>query len=115
MSNDLMTILSLNFGILGFIATLVGTYFAYISFINPAIRFRKYLKHPENWEKFQGIEVNDIMSDSEPGTLSYIDSFNTITPDVVCVGLFEMLNRYLKPKTDAKEFVSSFNKQETIQ
>ena len=51
-----MTILSLIIGILGFIATLVGTYFAYISFINPAIRFRKYLKHSEGWEKFQGIE-----------------------------------------------------------
>ena len=79
----------------------------------PGISKKEWL--PNASEKFQGIEVNDIMSDSEPGTLSYIDSFNTITPDVVCVRLFEMLNRYLKPKTDAKEFVSSFNKQETLQ
>ena len=79
----------------------------------PEIAKKEWL--PNASERFQGIEVNDIMSDSELGTLSYIDSFNTITPDVVCVGLFEMLNRYLKPKTDTKEFVSSFNKQETIQ
>jgi hypothetical protein len=56
MSNDLMTILSLIIGILGFVVTLVGTYFTYISFINPTIRFKKYLKRPEGWEKFQGIE-----------------------------------------------------------
>jgi len=79
----------------------------------PGISKKEWL--PNASEKFQGIEVNDILSDSELGTLSYIDSFNTITPDVVCVRLFEMLTRYLKPKTDAKELVSSFNKQETIQ
>lgn len=56
MNNDLITILSLMIGILGLVATLVGTYFAYISFINPMVRFKKYLKNPENWEKFQGIE-----------------------------------------------------------
>lgn len=79
----------------------------------PGISKKEWL--PNASEKFQGIEVNDILSDSELGTLSYIDSFNTITPDVVCVRLFEMLNKYLKPKTDTKELVSSFNKQETIQ
>jgi hypothetical protein len=56
MNSDLITILSLMIGILGLVATLVGTYFAYISFINPMVRFKKYLKNPENWEKFQGIE-----------------------------------------------------------
>ncbi len=54
--NTLITILGFIIGILGLVATLVGTYFAYISFINPITRFKKYLKNPENWEKFQGIE-----------------------------------------------------------
>jgi heptosyltransferase III len=79
----------------------------------PGIAKKEWL--PNASERFQGIEPADIPKDYEPGTLSYIDSFNTIIPDVVCIGLFEMLNRYLKPKTDAKELVSSFNKQETIQ
>lgn len=56
MNNDLITILGLVIGIIGLFATLVGTYFTYISFINPIIRFKKYLKNPENWENFQGIE-----------------------------------------------------------
>ena len=56
MNNDLITILGFVIGILGLVATLVGTYFTYISFINPITRFKKYLKNPENWEKFQGIE-----------------------------------------------------------
>jgi hypothetical protein len=56
MNNDLTTILSLAVGILGLLASFIGTYLAYISFINPIIRFNKYLKNPENWEKFQGIE-----------------------------------------------------------
>ncbi len=49
---------SLIIGILGFIVTLVGSYFSYISFVNPKKRFNKYLKKPENWEKFFGIENN---------------------------------------------------------
>ena len=56
MSNDLITILGIIIGILGLIATLVGTYFTYISFVNPITRFRKYLKNSVDWEKFQGIE-----------------------------------------------------------
>lgn len=56
MTSDLITILGFIIGILGLVATLVGTYFTYISFINPITRFKKYLKNPENWEKFQGIE-----------------------------------------------------------
>jgi len=43
---------------LGLVATLVGTYFTYISFINPITRFKKYLKNPKNWEKFQGTEMH---------------------------------------------------------
>lgn len=51
-----MMTLSLIIGILGFIATLVGAYFTYISFVNPIHRFKKYLKNPNAWEKFQGLE-----------------------------------------------------------
>ena len=51
-----ITILGFIIGILGLIATLTGTYFTYISFVNPITRFRKYLKNPNDWEKFQGIE-----------------------------------------------------------
>jgi len=53
-----MIILSLTIGILGLIATLSGTYFTYISFVNPVHRFRRYLKNSSNWEKFQGTEVS---------------------------------------------------------
>lgn len=53
-----MIILSLIIGILGLVATLVGIYFAYISFVNPIHRFKKYLKDPKDWEKFQGTEVH---------------------------------------------------------
>ena len=54
MNSDLITILSLMIGVLGLVVTLVGTYFAYISFINPMVRFKKYLKNPENWENSKG-------------------------------------------------------------
>lgn len=53
-----MTILSLIIGILGLVATLTGTYFTYISFVNPIRRFKKYLKNPNDWEKFQGTEAH---------------------------------------------------------
>jgi hypothetical protein len=53
-----MIILSLIIGVLGLIATLVGGYFTYISFVNPMSRLKKYLKNPNNWEKFQGEEFN---------------------------------------------------------
>ena len=56
MNNNLVTVLGLLIGILGLVATLVGTYFTYISFVNPMVRFKKYLKRPENWEEFQGID-----------------------------------------------------------
>ncbi len=55
-NSDLVTILSLLIGVLGLVATLVGTYLTYISFVNPIKRFNKYLKNPEDWEKFIGIE-----------------------------------------------------------
>lgn len=54
--DNIITILGFIIGILGLVATLVGTYLAYISFINPITLFRKYLQNPEDWEKFQGIE-----------------------------------------------------------
>lgn len=53
---DLVTILGLLIGVLGLVATFIGTYLTYISFINPIKRFNKYLKNSENWEKFIGIE-----------------------------------------------------------
>lgn len=53
-----ITIISLLIGLLGFIATLVGTYLTYISFVNPIIRFRRFLKKPKNWEKFEGVDAN---------------------------------------------------------
>ena len=51
-----ITILSLMIGVLGFVATLVGIYFTYISFVNPIGRFWKYLRDPDNWEKVSVIE-----------------------------------------------------------
>lgn len=54
--DNIITILSLAIGILGLLASIIGTYISYISFINPKIRFQKYLKKLEDWEKFQGIE-----------------------------------------------------------
>lgn len=55
---DTITIISLLIGLLGLIATLVGTYLTYISFINPIIRFNCFLKKPQNWEKFGGVDPN---------------------------------------------------------
>lgn len=53
----MIIILSLIIGILGLVTTLIGTYFTYISFVNPIRRFKKYLKNPDDWEKFQGTEM----------------------------------------------------------
>ena len=58
MENMTITILGFIIGILGLVATLVGTYFTYISFVNPITRFKKYLKNPKDWEKFQGTEMH---------------------------------------------------------
>ncbi|MCL4353608.1 hypothetical protein M1615_04055 [Patescibacteria group bacterium] len=58
MGDKMITILSLIIGILGFVATLIGTYFTYISFVNPITRLKKYLRNPKDWEKFQGIEMH---------------------------------------------------------
>jgi heptosyltransferase III len=71
----------------------------------PEIAKKEWL--PNASERFQGIEPGDILSNSELQTLSYIDSFNAITPDVVCEKLFNMMNLYLKPKSVSKELVSS--------
>jgi len=58
MVNDLITIISLVIGIFGLIATFIGTYLTYISIVNPIIRFNKFLKNKNRWEKFIGIEPN---------------------------------------------------------
>lgn len=52
MEDKIITILGLAIGLLGLVATLAGTYFTYISFVNPIIRFKKYLKNRKDWEKF---------------------------------------------------------------
>lgn len=46
-----MTIISLSIGILGLIATILGTCLAYISLVNPWVRFEWYLKNARSWEK----------------------------------------------------------------
>ncbi len=53
-----IAILGFIFGILSLVATLVGTYFTYISFVNPITRFKKYLKNSKDWGKFQGTEMS---------------------------------------------------------
>lgn len=51
-----ITILGIVIGIFGLAASIVGTYLAWISFVNPMRRFKKYLKNQNGWEKFIGIE-----------------------------------------------------------
>ena len=43
-------------GILGLVLSLIAFYFTYITFVNPLIRFKKYLGHTEDWERFLGLE-----------------------------------------------------------
>lgn len=50
---DVITIISLLLGVLGLIATLVGTILAYTTFVNPKIRIDRYLKKPKNWEQIE--------------------------------------------------------------
>lgn len=45
-----MDYLSILLGILGLIATLIGSGLAYISFVNPMIRFKWYLKNNDKWK-----------------------------------------------------------------
>lgn len=45
-----MELLSLILGILGLIATIVGSGLAYMTYISPMIRFKCYLKHKNNWK-----------------------------------------------------------------
>ncbi|HJV77464.1 MAG TPA: glycosyltransferase family 9 protein, partial [Paludibacter sp.] len=71
----------------------------------PEIAKKEWL--PNASERFQGIEPGDILSNSELQTLNYIDSFNAITPDVVCEKLVNMMNLYLKSKFVSKELVRS--------
>lgn len=79
--NGFITILSLILGILGLAATLVGTWLSYISFINPLIRFNKYLKNPSGWENFLGIESNISIYRYKkyPNFQIVIDWDNTVT------------------------------------
>lgn len=44
-----MNFLSIILGILGLVATLVGSGLAYIAFVNPMVRFKWYLKKKDNW------------------------------------------------------------------
>lgn len=44
-----MEALSMTLGILGLVATLVGSGLAYIAFVNPMIRFKWYLKKKDYW------------------------------------------------------------------
>lgn len=43
-------------GILGFVLSLVGTYFTYLSFVNPVKRLNALLKNANNWESFFGTD-----------------------------------------------------------
>ena len=50
-------VINLVIGILGLMASLVGFYFTYITFVNPLVRFKQYLRRPTDWERFIGIEI----------------------------------------------------------
>lgn len=43
-----ITIVSLSIGLMGLVATGIGTYLTYISYVNPIIRFNRFLKKPKN-------------------------------------------------------------------
>lgn len=62
----------------------------------PVVSKKEWL--PNASERFQGIEVNDILSDSELLSLNYIDSFNSITPEIIYEKLFTMMDVFLKAK-----------------
>lgn len=42
--------------LIGLVASIAGLWSAYVSFLNPMIRFRWYLKDHSQWEKFIGTE-----------------------------------------------------------
>lgn len=46
----MVEIVSIIFGILGLIATLASLWFAYITYANPMLRFKKYLRNIVNWQ-----------------------------------------------------------------
>lgn len=52
-SNDpaIITVVGLFLGVLGLIASIVGTALAYFAFVNPKVRVNRYLKNPESWEE----------------------------------------------------------------
>ena len=53
-----INIYSFVLGILGLIATVIGSYIAIVSYINPINRFKKYLKKSKNWEICVFVECN---------------------------------------------------------
>lgn len=63
----------------------------------PGISKKEWL--PNASQKFQGIEPKDLLSDSEMQKMNYIETFNSITPDIVCEKLFLMLDIFLKTKS----------------
>ena len=62
----------------------------------PGIAKKEWL--PNASEKFQGIEPGDVLSNTELLTLNYLDTFNSMTPEIIYVKLFAMLDVYLKTK-----------------
>jgi hypothetical protein len=66
---DFITILSISIGIIGLIATIIGSYLAYITYISPWTRFQDYLNKTKGWEK---VTFEDDLEDiyrfkSQPG------------------------------------------------
>lgn len=62
---DVFALVQFILSIIGLIVTIIGTYVAYITYINPMIRFKSFLQRPNNWEQF-------ITDSSVIGTYRYI-------------------------------------------
>jgi hypothetical protein len=75
-TDDVITIISLSIGLLGLIASLVGTYLAYISFINPLVRFKCYLRKPKSWEKVYKDKPSDIYRHKKHPAFQLIVNWN---------------------------------------
>ncbi|WP_132461718.1 hypothetical protein [Rhodovulum marinum] len=50
--------LGLGLGLLGLLATFVGTYFTYISFINPSARLTRLIRNHGSWSRIEGAGHN---------------------------------------------------------
>jgi len=81
--DKVITVLSLSIGIIGLFATLTGSYFTYISFINPLVRFKRYLKDSEGWEKFLGVEksITRYRYKKHPNFQIVVDWDNVVAED----------------------------------